>query len=263
MKITFSLLLLFLSFSVFCQDTGVEGSISASPTDPYNEFQEVPQTSTETQQQEVAAQPEAASETIKIDPSKLDPKLTAELQDFQKNTERFLQTAEKHKNDPAYLFKSIMGDTGKKGGLWGDGDMEAFIRSALLPYRIIPEHQLYSLLLKKSKGTFFYDFLNDNPSIISFAVKMLRDEIAIPIYARLVKDKVRLASFLVVNIVIIIIGWLMKRYTSLRPRGVVEGIKLWFARFLFVNGSRIIVLIFFFHVELSPTWQIFKDVFFN
>lgn len=261
MKLIFILLSLFLSLSVFSQDKETEGTMSASVTEASLETQEIPQTATEPQA--VAAQPEAASETIKIDPSKLDPKFTAELQDFQKNTERFLQVAEKHKDDPAYLFKSIMGDNGKKGGLWGDGDMETFIRSALLPYRIIPEHQLYSLLLKKAEGGFFYDILNDYPSLLTFAVKMLRDEVAIPIYARLIKDKVRLGTFLVVNIVIIVIGWLMKRYAGLQPRGVVESLKLWFVRFLFVNGARIIVLIFFFYVELAPTWRIFVDVFFS
>lgn len=271
MKILFFLLLLFLSLSLQAQTDAQAEDESLPTTDTLNQNQPVPSPTPapvenskirviQTHVENFQPVDNQGDSSVKIDPSKVDPKLLQQLQDFQKDNESFLKMAQANQNDPTAIFKMMMKPNSK--GQAG-AEFEKILKGALIPFRLVPEDNLRLMLLKKAEGSFIHDFLLACPKVLTYVVKLLRDEFALPALFGIIKDRVRLITFVIINLVIIIIGWLFKRYINVRRRGFLEGIQLWFLRFTLVNGTRIIVLIFFFHAELGPAWRIFLDVLFS
>lgn len=244
------LLLLFFSFSLLAQ---TNQSAFSNETD-YKSIQkdienvEPVDTSAETSQEN----------SNSIDLSKLDPVLLKQLQDFQRENESFLKQVQANQDNPAALFRMI---TKTKGAGKGETEFEKILKGALISYRIIPENNLRLMLLQKMNGTSFYKFFIACPKVLLYITKLLRDENALPALYGIIKDRVRLFIFIIVNLVIVIIAWLIKRRLALRSRTLFERFRLWFLRFAIVLSVRVGVLILFFHQDLGPTWRIFVNVF--
>ena len=101
MKITFFLLLLFVSLHLFAQTETATETTTSSDTQAPSLEQVQPEAPAETQDNQ------DNSDGFKIDLKNADPKIVEQLKKFQKDNEDFLKQVEENKNDPTFLLKMM------------------------------------------------------------------------------------------------------------------------------------------------------------
>jgi len=271
MKFLIYFLLLFfsLSFSLFAQEEDLENE-AASPSqttlatiEKINEIKKLSDSKAtkvlESHVENFKTLDPVNDQTVQIvgtnvDISKLDPKVLEELQSFQKSNKDFIKVFQNNMNDPTLFLKMMMNPGSSHF------DFEQLLKGSIITFRLISEESLRTLLLNKTEGTFINSFLYSYPRAFLYFIRVLRDETAIPSLYGIIKDRVRLFTFIAVNIVLIVIAFLVKRYVNMSRRSFFEKIQSWFVRLVFFTALGLGVLIFFFHAELAPLWRIFLDL---
>lgn len=98
------------------------------------------------------------------------------------------------------------------------------------------------------------------PKTVDFITHLLRDNTALLSLVEMFKDKKKLLYFFLANVFTIILGFILSRLSS-KDGSMGSRLFKWLCRKTFIYGLRLIILVFFFGTQLTPTFTIFKEVF--
>lgn len=181
------------------------------------------------------------------------------------------QSLEDYRNDQRKLVEKLQrthGQGGPSNGLLGVGSKGSLDVTKLKPV-IKQLNGLYGRMSYESARSQILSNISQSPAkgmakafpkTVDFVTQLLRDNKALLYLLDMFKDKKRLTFFLIANIVTIILGFILSRMSS-KDAPFSRRFFRWLFRKVFIYGIRIFILIFFFGTELSPTFNIFKNVF--
>ncbi len=135
------------------------------------------------------------------------------------------------------------------------------IKMMILAIKDVPEETIKENMLAKLNEGALKTFISTNPKVMTFLVRMMKSEQALPEFAKLIEEKSKMATFGIAMLGTFILGLILKM--QIKKNKSSEGIPLvsFLPRFIFLFCLRIILVIYFFHKEAAPTFKIAKDVF--
>lgn len=145
----------------------------------------------------------------------------------------------------------------KKMGDKGGASLEKLTGKALEGFQAMDRTELKSQLEAKINGSLFAPIINTFPKVLDFIVNLFQDKEALPKLFSITADRKKLYIFAGINLLLMFIGWVIKRKQKEKEAGMFSGFKRWLGLFV----TRLTVLILFYGRELSPGFQIFKDTF--
>lgn len=125
----------------------------------------------------------------------------------------------------------------------------------------VPDDTIKQNLLAKLQSGGLKNFIINNPKILTFLVKMLKHDEALPSLAKLTEDKKRYTTFAVAMIATFILGFILKMPLKKGAKGAMKPIVSFFPRWLFIFTIRIGLFIFFFHNEAGPAVKLALEVY--
>lgn len=124
----------------------------------------------------------------------------------------------------------------------------------LAPYRQLSPAQTKEHLRAKLKGK----LIVDHPKMVNFLDALIRDEKALNDVAQIAEDKKKLIAFVIFNLFVFVIGFMLKKLHAAKDQSSGLGVRLFrrLWRFTFMTGIRIGIFVYFFGANLSRTWNI-------
>lgn len=198
--------------------------------------------------------------------------LQKELDSFQGQSEEVVQKLEGMigKEDMAKLQQAMaegnqekVNEITKKLALKiGEGKgaaagMKAMADNALSQFRNMEPVELREQLKSQINGTLFAPIIKSFPKVLDFVVNLFRDNEALPQLFTIPVDRKKLYIFAGLNILLMIIGWIVKKKQKEKGAGFFSGLKRWITLF----SLRIVLLFVFYGKELMPGVRVFKDTF--
>ncbi|MCR9203945.1 MAG: hypothetical protein NXH75_05180 [Halobacteriovoraceae bacterium] len=198
--------------------------------------------------------------------------LQKELDAFQGQSEEVVQKLEGMigKEDMAKLQKAMAEGNQEKvneitkklavkigEGKGAAAGMKAMADNALSQFRDMDPVELREQLKSQINQTLFAPVINSFPKVLDFVVNLFRDNDALPQLFTIPVDRKKLYIFAGLNILLMIIGWIVKRKQKERGSGFFSGFKRWITLF----SLRIVLLLTFYGKELMPGVRVFKDTF--
>ena len=134
----------------------------------------------------------------------------------------------------------------------------------LVMFHDMPDEKLRNMFTGKIEGTFLEQWSNKYPKVLEFFIRLLKDHSALPSMAKIMDDRRKLIIFFICNIVVFVVGFIWKRSNrnvekTYFERVIIDRIKYSLAFW----GVRIGLVVYFFHQELTPFGQLFKNHFFT
>lgn len=136
------------------------------------------------------------------------------------------------------------------------------MKIALAPLQKMSEAELLHLLHENTKGSNSQVYVERFPKMAIFAVRLIKDPVALPELARILEDQEKLIRFGAIMITTILVGMLLKRLMSRKGRSILKSIGYWFVRFLVMTSLRLGILTFFYGKEITPTLVLAAKTFF-
>ncbi len=132
------------------------------------------------------------------------------------------------------------------------GKMNEMVSNSLKLFQNMPEIEVRAHLLKRSEGNIVGQIFREYPKTLTFAVKLLRDPLAIPQFLSITQNKTRLFIFIGINILLWVISLVIKKIQNHKR----YRLGAHFRRWLFFFCLRLALFIGFFQVELRPLYNI-------
>lgn len=133
------------------------------------------------------------------------------------------------------------------------------IEAMLVPYRQLSPEQTKNELAEKLKGK----PVVDNPKLINFLDALFRDKKALPDIVQILNEREKLAYFLGINIVILIMAIMLKRrhYRNNPDGSILGNMTRGLRRFVLITGLRLSTLYFFFGANFARSWELVQSHF--
>ena len=137
------------------------------------------------------------------------------------------------------------------------------LKVALEPLQKMSEPELVNLLKENSKSSAAAVYIVRYPELSLFAIRLIKDKDAIPFLGKIIDDQDKLIKFIGIMLCTFIFAILLKQFMKKEGRKVFTALGLWLFRFLLISSFRLWLLIYFYGTELSPTFKIATNTFFN
>lgn len=143
-------------------------------------------------------------------------------------------------------------------------DPDKVVKTILESYQAAPEEEVAKVLEERIRVLPIGPLFKENSKWFTFFARVLRDEKAVPGMFAIVKDRNRLLTFLGLNILIFIAGYMWKKsHKNTKDEvGFVGSLKRTLTRVIVLQISRIALFIIYFKAEITPFWEITKKTFF-
>lgn len=186
-----------------------------------------------------------------------DEELTEEeLKEFDQFANDIKANAAKLKDLPAYKKAPVPQNIeGKK--------LSENIGFMLEPLKKLSDQELESMLRERIKEAGAEKVYAFEPRIYPFTVKLIKDKEAIPFLISITEDVPRLTKLFWTIIATFIIGYFFKRITTNKDQPFMTSLFFGIVRMSVMFFLRVYVVWWFFEKELTPTYRIFKEVFFS
>ena len=227
---------LYLSSSIMAQDTDIKGEKKISP-DTNSSINEL--------EKEMKAVQDSNQEILNEVQSIIGKEKFAELQ--QAMTEGNQRKVEN-------IYQEISKDllTGK------NKNVDKLSNLVLKQFQKESPDKLRRELESQLSDTFMAPIFKTFPKTLDLPVNMLQDKHALPSLYTIPKDKKKLIIFAVINILLFIVAFVVKRKQKRNRAGLIKG----FMRWASILGLRVGFLFYFYGKEIMPSLRVISKTFF-
>lgn len=128
------------------------------------------------------------------------------------------------------------------------------------PFSQMSESQVKALVEGMLNNKILGRWLAKNPKVLNFLVRWLHDKEALPSFLNILNKPDKMKTYSYIALALFILSFIFNLFNS--KGGFFKRVIYKLCIFLSVTGLNIIAFLFIFRIELYPTFQIVKSIFF-